>query len=97
MIGRLTLNPDRIEAMAQGLEDICTLEDPIGRELDRWQRPNGLDIARVSTPLGVLGVIYESRPNVTIDARSGDQVRQPVILRGAVIDPYSDCSCTADA
>ena len=83
MIGRLTLNPDRIEAMAKGLEDICTLEDPIGRELDRWQRPNGLDIARVSTPLGVLGVIYESRPNVTIDAaalaiKSGN----PVILRG---------------
>jgi len=83
MIGRLTLNPDRIEAMAKGLEDICTLEDPIGRELDRWQRPNGLDLARVSTPLGVLGVIYESRPNVTIDAaglaiKSGN----PVILRG---------------
>ena len=62
MIGRLTLNPDRIEAMAKGLEDICTLEDPIGRELDRWQRPNGLDIARVSTPLGVLGVIYRIAP-----------------------------------
>lgn len=83
MIGRLTLNPDRIEAMAQGLEDITALDDPIGRELDRWQRPNGLDIARVSTPLGVLGVIYESRPNVTVDAaglaiKSGN----PVILRG---------------
>lgn len=83
MIGRLTLNPDRIEAMARGLEDITALEDPIGKELARWQRPNGLDIARVSTPLGVLGVIYESRPNVTIDAaglaiKSGN----PVILRG---------------
>ena len=83
MIGRLTLNPDRIEAMAKGLEDIMALADPIGQELDRWQRPNGLDIARVSTPLGVLGVIYESRPNVTVDAaglaiKSGN----PVILRG---------------
>ena len=83
MIGRLTLNPERIEAMATGLEDIAALADPIGQELSRWQRPNGLDIARVSTPLGVLGVIYESRPNVTIDAaglaiKSGN----PVILRG---------------
>ena len=61
MIGRLTLNPI-VSGHGQGLEDICTLEDPIGRELDRWQRPNGLDIARVSTPLGVLGVIYDRAP-----------------------------------
>ena len=67
-IDRLTLNPDRIEAMAKGLEDITTLADPVGRELARWTRPNGLDIARVSTPLGIIGVIYESRPNVTVDA-----------------------------
>ena len=67
-IDRLTLTPDRIEAMAKGLEDITTLADPVGRELARWTRPNGLDIARVSTPLGIIGVIYESRPNVTVDA-----------------------------
>jgi len=67
-IDRLTLTPDRIEAMAAGLEDITGLGDPIGRELARWTRPNGLDIARVATPLGVIGVIYESRPNVTVDA-----------------------------
>ena len=83
MVNRLTLNPERVESMASGLEDIAALDDPLGRELDRWQRPNGLDIARVSTPLGVLGVIYESRPNVTVDAaglaiKSGN----PVILRG---------------
>ncbi len=67
-IDRLTLTPDRIEAMAAGLDDITGLGDPIGRELARWTRPNGLDIARVATPLGVIGVIYESRPNVTVDA-----------------------------
>ena len=67
-IDRLTLTPARIEGMAAGLDQITGLEDPIGRELDRWSRPNGLDIARVATPLGVIGVIYESRPNVTVDA-----------------------------
>lgn len=83
MIGRLTLNPERIESMAKGLEDIAGLSDPVGQELDRWHRPNGLDIARVSTPLGVLGVIYESRPNVTVDA-AGLAIKSanPVILRG---------------
>ena len=67
-IDRLTLTPTRIESMAAGLDQITSLEDPIGRELARWSRPNGLDIARVATPLGVIGVIYESRPNVTVDA-----------------------------
>ena len=67
-IDRLTLTPARIEGMAVGLDQITGLEDPIGRELARWSRPNGLDIARVATPLGVIGVIYESRPNVTVDA-----------------------------
>ena len=67
-IDRLTLTPARIEGMAAGLNQITGLEDPIGRELARWSRPNGLDIARVATPLGVIGVIYESRPNVTVDA-----------------------------
>lgn len=67
-IDRLTLTRSRIEDMAVGLETITTQPDPIGAELARWQRPNGLDITRQSTPLGVIGVIYESRPNVTIDA-----------------------------
>jgi glutamate-5-semialdehyde dehydrogenase len=80
---RLFLEDKRIEAMAKGLEDIAALPDPVGRELARWQRPNGLDIARVSTPIGVIGIIYESRPNVTADAgalclKSGNAV----ILRG---------------
>lgn len=68
MIDRLTLNDARIEAMAKGVEVIAALPDPVGRELARWTRPNGLDIARVSTPIGVIGIIYESRPNVTADA-----------------------------
>ena len=68
MIDRLDLDEKRIEAMARGLEDIAALPDPVGQEIARWQRPNGLDIARVRVPLGVIGIIYESRPNVTADA-----------------------------
>jgi glutamate-5-semialdehyde dehydrogenase len=68
MLDRLMLDEKRIEAMARGLEEIAELPDPIGTELARWTRPNGLDIARVRVPLGVVGIIYESRPNVTADA-----------------------------
>ncbi len=83
LVDRLALTPERIEAMAQGLEAIAEQADPVGRELARWTRPNGLDIARVSVPLGVIGIIYESRPNVTADAgglclKSGNAA----ILRG---------------
>lgn len=67
-IDRLTLDPARIEAIAKGLEDIAALPDPVGRILAAFERPNGLRIERVATPLGVIGVIYESRPNVTADA-----------------------------
>ena len=80
---RLALNPARIEAMAAGLEDIAALPDPLDRVLDEWTRPNGLRIRRVPQPLGVIGMIYESRPNVGADAagiclKSGNAV----ILRG---------------
>ncbi len=68
MIDRLTLDDARIEAMARGIEIVADLPDPVGREMARWSRPNGLDIARVATPIGVIGIIYESRPNVTADA-----------------------------
>lgn len=83
MLDRLKLDPARIESMARGLEDIAQLDDPIGSTIAQWQRPNGLSIARVRVPLGVVGIIYESRPNVTADAgalclKSGN----PVILRG---------------
>ncbi len=68
MMDRLTLTPDRIENMAAGLEAISELPDPVGAVIADWERPNGLRIQRVRTPLGVIGVIYESRPNVTADA-----------------------------
>jgi glutamate-5-semialdehyde dehydrogenase len=68
MLDRLGLDEKRIEAMAAGLGAIAELADPVGEEMARWQRPNGLDIARVRVPLGVVGIIYESRPNVTADA-----------------------------
>ena len=68
MVERLMLNDARIEAMAKGVEEVAALPDPVGRELARWTRPNGLDIARIATPIGVIGIIYESRPNVTADA-----------------------------
>jgi glutamate-5-semialdehyde dehydrogenase len=67
-LDRLMLNEARIEAIAKGLEDIAALPDPVGRVLATFERPNGLKIERVATPLGVIGVIYESRPNVTADA-----------------------------
>jgi glutamate-5-semialdehyde dehydrogenase len=67
-LDRLALNPARIEAVARGLEEIAALPDPVGRVLATFERPNGLKIERVATPLGVVGVIYESRPNVTADA-----------------------------
>jgi len=80
---RLTLTPARIESMAQGLEEVAALPDPVGRVLAEWDRPNGLRIRRVAQPLGVIGMIFESRPNVTADAaalclKSGNAV----ILRG---------------
>ena len=82
-IDRLLLDGGRIEAMAQGVDDIAALPDPVGRVLASFERPNGLRIERVATPLGVIGVIYESRPNVTADAgalclKAGNAV----ILRG---------------
>jgi glutamate-5-semialdehyde dehydrogenase len=65
---RLTLNPKRIEAIAKGLEEIAALPDPVGAKIAEWTRPNGLQISRVRTPLGVIGIIFESRPNVVADA-----------------------------
>ena len=83
LLDRLMLDDKRVEAMAKGLEEIAALPDPVGRVLAEWTRPNGLKIARVSVPLGVIGIIYESRPNVTADAgglclKSGNAA----ILRG---------------
>jgi glutamate-5-semialdehyde dehydrogenase len=83
MIDRLALDAVRVEAMARGVEEIARLADPVGTVLAEWERPNGLRIQRVRVPLGVIGIIYESRPNVTCDAgalclKSGNAA----ILRG---------------
>ncbi|WP_442581605.1 glutamate-5-semialdehyde dehydrogenase [Mesorhizobium sp. ASY16-5R] len=83
MMDRLTLTPARIRGMADGVRAIAGLRDPVGDVIAEWDRPNGLHIERVRTPLGVIGVIYESRPNVTADAgalclKAGN----PVVLRG---------------
>ena len=80
---RLTLNPARVDAMARGLEEVAALPDPVGRVLAEWTRPNGLLIRRVSQPIGVVGMIYESRPNVGADAAALClKAGSPVILRG---------------
>jgi glutamate-5-semialdehyde dehydrogenase len=100
MIDRLMLNEARIEAMAKGIEVVAALPDPVGRELARWKRPNGLDIARVATPIGVIGIIYESRPNVTADAgaltlKSGnvailrggsDSIRSSAVVHASMVE-----------
>lgn len=68
MLDRLLLTPQRIAAMAQGIREVSALPDPVGRVLERYTRPDGLDIQKVSVPMGVVAIIYESRPNVTSDA-----------------------------
>lgn len=88
---RLLLNPRRITEMARGLRDVARLPDPVGRVIKKWRRPNGLVIQKVRIPLGVVGVIYESRPNVTVDAaglcfKSGNAV----FLRGGSEAFYSN-------
>src|SRR5690606_40232444 len=83
MLARLALDPKRLEATAAGVDAIAAFTDPIGEVIASWERPNGLRIERVRVPLGVIGIIYESRPNVTADAgalclKSGNAA----ILRG---------------
>ena len=83
MLERLTLKQDTIEQMAKGLREVAALPDPVGKVTSMWRRPNGLLVGRMRIPLGVIGIIYESRPNVTVDAsalclKSGNAV----ILRG---------------
>jgi len=83
LIDRLTLNSERIKAMAEGVEQIVSLPDPVGEVVSMWRRPNGLQIGQQRVPIGVIGIIYEARPNVTVDAaalclKSGNAV----ILRG---------------
>ena len=83
MIDRLTLTPARIAAMAEGVREVAALPDPVGRELSRVTRPNGLVIRKVSVPLGVIAMIYESRPNVTSDAAAlALKAGSAMVLRG---------------
>lgn len=101
LLDRLRLDEARVEAMARGVEEVRALPDPLGRVLAEWTRPNGLLIRRVSVPLGVIGIIYESRPNVTADAgalclKSGNAV----ILRGgseSFASSRAIHACLADA
>ncbi len=90
LLDRLMLDEKRIEAMAKGLEEIAALPDPVGSKIAEWDRPNGLHIERIRVPLGVIGIIYESRPNVTADAgalclKSGNAA----ILRGGSESSHS--------
>ena len=90
MIDRLTLNEDRINSMINSLDNIINLKDPIGIILSEWNRPNGLHIQKVSVPLGVIGIIYESRPNVTVDASAiAIKASNSVILKGGNDSFYS--------
>ena len=96
MLDRLALDEERIEATARGVESIADFEDPVGGVIAEWQRPNGLRIQRVRVPLGVIGIIYESRPNVTADAgalclKSGNAV----ILRGGTEAAQSNAAIHA--
>src|SRR5580692_5955873 len=83
LIERLTLNRARIEAIAVSVEQVAALPDPVGEVIAGWRRPNGLEISQVRVPIGVIAIIYESRPNVTVDAgvlalKAGNAV----VLRG---------------
>ena len=95
-LDRLTLDEARLEAMARGLEEIAALPDPVGQVMAAWTRPNGLAISRVRVPIGVIGIIYESRPNVTADAgglclKSGNAA----ILRGGSDSFHSSAAIVA--
>ena len=98
MLDRLTLNPDRVESIIKSINDIVLLEDPINKIINKNKRPNGMLVERVSVPLGVIGIIYESRPNVTIDAsvlclKAGNSV----ILRGGKESYYSNLQLVTSA
>jgi len=93
---RLALDSKRVDAIAAGLDAIAALPDPVGRVLDHWTRPNGLTIERVSVPLGVIGIIYESRPNVTADAGGlALKAGNAAILRGGSEGYYSSRALVA--
>jgi glutamate-5-semialdehyde dehydrogenase len=91
MIDRLTLNTDRIKAMSDGLREVAALPDPVGEVIRMWRRPNGMEVGRMRVPIGLIGIIYESRPNVTADSaalclKSGNAV----LLRGGSEAVYTN-------
>jgi len=91
LIDRLTLNEKRIQDMADSIHQLMDLKDPVGEILDSWERPNGLQIKKVRVPLGVVGMIYEARPNVTVDAAALClKTGNAVILRGSSSAQYSN-------
>ena len=111
LVDRLRLTEARIDAMAEGLEQITELEDPVGTVLAQWKRPNGLRIKKIRVPFGVIGIIYESRPNVTVDAfglcfmsgnavilKGGSDAITSNLALGAILRRgLSDCGITEDA
>ncbi len=95
-VDRLLLNETRVDGIAAGLEEIAALADPVGTELAQWQRPNGLKISRVRVPIGVIGIIYESRPNVTADAGAlALKAGNAAILRGGSESHHSSTAIHA--
>lgn len=84
LLDRLMLNDERVSGMAEGLRQLAELPDPIGEVLERWTRPNGIEISRVRVPMGVIGIIYEGRPNVTADAAGlAFKAGSSILLRGS--------------
>ncbi len=84
LIDRLTLTKERLKNIADSIDDIIQLDDPIGIVLDEWVRPNGLSITKIRVPLGVIGIIYEARPNVTADAIAiAIKTGNAIVLRGS--------------
>lgn len=97
LLDRLKLNDDRIRGMAEGIRNTAALEDPVGVVLDRFDRPSGISVTKISVPLGVVGIIYEARPNVTADAFAiGYKSGNAVILKGGS-DAVRSCSAIADS
>lgn len=96
MIDRLTLNPKRLQAMAEGIRQVAALPDPVGETIRDWTRPNGLRISKVRVPIGVIGIIYESRPNVTSDAAVlCTKTGNATILRGGSESIHSNIAIAA--
>src|SRR5258708_32389003 len=110
-VERLTLDDKRIEAMAAGVLQVEALDDPVGTAIEKWTRPNGLEIEKIRVPVGVIAMIYESRPNVTVDAAAltlkagnaaglaggSDAPSSNAFLAGLISRPLTAAGCNSDA